>query len=350
MNLRLRIYNLRKAISYRYLIPFFRKSRFLSNLYYAFISNAFGREHQRVLNGIYLHRKLLKRGTNVFHFRRQIHRLEKGLIMKEVRDLFALDYIGETVKTYNLLCEKYSVDQQIDKDLLVWSSSVLHKYFNIVGYHPKVEEAKSSFYEKKHKVNITYSIDNHIPYEHNRINPITISYDQFYNLTVKRRSVRWYMDKKVSREKIEKAVLAASMSPSACNRQPFEFRIFDDEEKKNLIGSLSIGIKEFYKNIPVLIAIVGKLSAYTDERDRHVIYIDGGLAAMSFMLALETLGLSSVPINWPDIEKIEYKMEKALNLDIDERPILLIGIGYADSEGRIPYSQKKSFVQLSRYN
>ena len=35
-------------------------------------------------------------------------------------------------------------------------------------------------------------------------------------------------DLKVPREGIDQAMRAAAQSPSACNRQPFEFRVFDD--------------------------------------------------------------------------------------------------------------------------
>jgi nitroreductase len=71
---------------------------------------------------------------------------------------------------------------------------------------------------------------------------------------------------------------------------------------------------------------------------------------MSLMFALETLGLSSVPINWPDIEFIEQQMEKIIPLSEDERPMMLIGIGYADPDGGIPYSQKKTPDQLLIFN
>jgi hypothetical protein len=43
-------------------------------------------------------------------------------------------------------------------------------------------------------------------------------------------------------------------------------------------------------------------------------------------------------------------MERLIQLEDDERPMMLIGIGYADPEGGIPYSQKKSPDQLIIYN
>jgi nitroreductase len=85
-------------------------------------------------------------------------------------------------------------------------------------------------------------------------------------------------------------------------------------------------------------------------RDRHVIYIDTALAAMAFQFALETLGLASCCINWPDIERLEIAMGKLLNLRPDERVTMCMSIGYPDPEGKVPFSQKKSLDQLRSYN
>jgi nitroreductase len=69
---------------------------------------------------------------------------------------------------------------------------------------------------------------------------------------------------------------------------------------------------------------------------------------MQLMLSLETLGLSSCPINWPDIENNERKLANLLNLNIYERPVMLMAVGYAHPEGGIPYSQKKGVSVLVR--
>ena len=71
---------------------------------------------------------------------------------------------------------------------------------------------------------------------------------------------------------------------------------------------------------------------------------------MSFMLALETLGLSSSVINWPDFEPVEMKMKKTLKLKIDERPVMLIAVGYPDPEGKVAFSQRKSLNSIRNYN
>jgi nitroreductase len=71
---------------------------------------------------------------------------------------------------------------------------------------------------------------------------------------------------------------------------------------------------------------------------------------MSFMLALETVGLSSCAINWPDIAANDDKIAKLLGLAPDERVVMLIGLGVADPSGMIPYSAKKPLAAMRRWN
>ena len=61
-----------------------------------------------------------------------------------------------------------------------------------------------------------------------------------------------------------------------------------------------------------------------------LVYIDGSLAAMQLMLALESLGLSSCSINWPDVEERERQLAKILGLAYQERTVMLLAVGYAD--------------------
>jgi nitroreductase len=345
------LYEFKIYVQNNLLLPIVRKHPKLADLYYFLFSGEFSREHQKVLNGKYLHLKAIKEGKpNAFNLRRQVHRLEKGLIMKDRRDVFALDYILHVVQNYKELSAQKDLIKDIDEGLLNWTSHVLQQYFNCVKEVPVVKEAKALFQSIDHRVEVEPTPTNFVPYKRSDIEKSTITYEDFLKLSLQRRSVRWYQNKPVPRSLIEQACKAASFAPSACNRQPFEFRIFDQEELKNKVGQIPMGIRTNFKNIPVFVVVVGRLSAYLSERDRHVIYIDGGLASMSFMYALETLGLSSVPINWPDIEYLEQQMEQIIPLGEDERPIMLIGLGYADPEGGIPFSQKKTPEQLLMYN
>lgn len=317
--------------------PFFAKNSLLSSIYYCFFSTQFRREHQAVLKGrIQYQASLNAIEQSSVLLRRNTHRLEKGLIMQPRREVFAQAYITETVDCF---C-KCIVSSTICNDELKWAQDVLVSYFDIVGSDAVIDQAKQQFQAlnlKRFDIN-----DDSLPYQHHERVQSNLSSLQLASLFKQRRSVRWYEQKPVEQSLIAQAIEMASQAPSACNRQPFQFYTITDMDKASDIASIAMGTTGFSDNIPALLVVVGDLSAYPAERDRHVIYIDGGLASMQLMLAFETMGLSSCPINWPDIEICERKIAKKLHLPKHLRPIMLMSVGYGESSGKIPFSQKKN--------
>jgi len=154
----------------------------------------------------------------------------------------------------------------------------------------------------------------------------------------------------VPRELIDNAVRVALCSPSACNRQPFEFRVFDDPQLVKQIAALPMGTEGFSANFPCVVVVVGSMRAFPLEQDRHVPYIDASLAAMAFQFALEAQGLGSCCINWPEIPEREAAMARALDLKPDERVLLLLAFGIPDPDGMVPHSQKKAIDEVRTYN
>lgn len=283
--------------------------------------------------------------TNYF-LRRAIHRIEKGLMMRPQKEVFALDYIEDAAVAY-----RQGVELGLDDEELAWASAVLVRYFDSVGEHPTIERAREVFEEAKRGVESLENAvgENYVPYRREPDGrPVSIS--NLHALARQRRSVRWYQQRPVPRDLIEEALKVAALSPSACNRQPLEFRIYEDAETIQRLATLPMGTTGFAQNIPALSVLVGRLRAYPHPRDRHVIYIDGGLAAMSFMFALETVGLASCPINWPDIEDRESRMSQELGLERDERVIMLISIGYPDPNGLVAASRKVALRHLATFH
>ncbi|MEZ9361660.1 nitroreductase family protein [Vibrio cyclitrophicus] len=321
------------------LVRFFSKTGWLSSLYYLIFSNKFHREHRSVLLGRLSHWNDNQLGRGVVTLRRNIHRLEKGLIMQPRREIFALQYIFETVTCYND-CVKSNI---LNPDENKWASDVLSEYFKVSGENEIINRAHKLFMSISKEISPD---EEHIPYPRTDVIKNKVSYDDLYSLFKQRRSVRWYLDKEVDSVTIAKAVDAASLAPSACNRQPYKFVVISEKNKVQEIADFAMGTVGFSHNLPCIIAIVGDLSAYSYERDRHVIYIDASLASMQLMLALETLGMSTCPINWPDIESRERKLESKLNLESYERTVMLLAVGYAEPTGLIPYSQKKSATEI----
>ncbi|UZD23032.1 nitroreductase family protein [Algoriphagus halophytocola] len=280
---------------------------------------------------------------------RNTHRLEKGLLMQPRRDVFAAEYIRETVDCY--IGVKNGNPQYADDLQLKWSRDVLNSFFEVVKSHPIIDVEKARFLESEHSAGFKSTHDiSFTPYLRKASDFSSITYEEFYKLNRQRRSVRWFLNKEVPRDLIDKAILAAIQAPSACNRQPFSFRVLDDKHLLEKAVTLPMGTKGYAHSIMTFIVVVGNLEAYFDERDRHLIYIDASLANMSLMLALETLGLSSCPINWPDIEEREVEMSKFLNLEAYERPIMCIGVGYPDPEGMVAFSEKRSLDKIRMYN
>ena len=326
----------------------FAWSGFLSSAYYTFFSRKFDREHRSVMKGMLQNFKASKEGKLYsYQLIRYVHALEKGLSMKKRRDVFALDYIQEAISIYeNLL--SMGDRSPFSRDQLTWADNIFTAYFEVTSGHEIIDKAKAKFINLKEVYGETPKV--YVPRMKSELEASGVNYEQFLSLTHQRRSVRWYRFEKVPDEIIDKALEAANQSPSACNRQPFQFRIFNDPERLKSLVYLPSGTKGFAENIPNLVIVVGDLSAYRYEHDRHAIYIDASLAAMSFILALETLGISSCPLNWPDLKIREKKMARELTLKSWERPLFCISFGYPDPQGMVPHSVKKPLETIRRIN
>jgi len=341
----------RKALFVNKALPrYFYKSNFWSSFYYFLLSPTFHREHKSVLAGKVKHVKDTEiNKSNYFLLVRNTHRIEKGLLMRPRRDFFATEFIKETMDSYIgvLNSNAREITPQVK-----WFTDVLTEYFNVCKPHKIVDAERERFLNLSTSKNASASSCPEalsIPYHRDSLSFANINYEEFYKLNKQRRSVRWFLDKPVERELIDKAILAAIQAPSACNRQPFEYHIIDDPDLLQQAVELPMGTRGYAHSIQTFIVAVGNLDAYFDERDRHLIYIDASLANMSLMLALETLGLASCPINWPDIEEREKKMAKFLGLKDFQRTIMCIGIGYPDPDGKVAYSEKRSLEEVRKY-
>ena len=290
--------------------------------------------------------------------RRHIHRLEKGLIMVPRKPLFARDYIIDTVAVFEkgLLLGLWS---ESDKR---WALSVLDEYFKVVIHRDEnVSAAFTNFTSIKKQFNLaddsvstldpeSFSVnsfpDDAMPYVFSERKTASISFSELTALFQQRRSVRWFTDQPVPLSVLKDAIQSAAQAPSACNRQSFKFISFTDPKDAQRVGAIAAGTAGFAQQFPCLLVLVGDLSAYPFEKDRHVIYIDGALASMQLMLALETLGLSSCPINWADEPVGSTKMQAELDLPPFQRVIMLLAVGYPDPNGQIAYSAKKDINEL----
>ena len=338
------------ALRDRALLPIAAKGGLAASMYYAFASGALRREHVGVVRGRRAYaRQARELAAHEYLLRRNVHMLEKGLVMRPRRPVFAIEYINATVVTYGAARSLFATAPElVDRAQLQWAHDVLANYFAVAGPHKTIEKVRA----KWDRIEPLPDMDarRRWPYRRDLSGAPTVAYEDLLRLAYRRRSVRWYLPKPVPRELIDQAIEVAVLSPSACNRQPFEFRVFDDPDRVLRVASLPKGTRGFVEGVPAFVVIVGRLRAFFSERDRHLIYIDGSLAAMSFALALETLGLSSCFINWPDDPQLEREMAAELNLERDERVVVCLSLGYPDPEGGVPHSEKRPLEWIRRYN
>jgi nitroreductase len=305
-----------------------------------------GRERRYVRRGIRAYKRSVGSGTDSYLLRRNVHRIEKGLTMRPVRKKFATDYIRETVNAFHSGVTSGVLAP--DHPEFNWMYSVLSSYFDVTATsaHRAIVRSRATFRDA------VAAIDPGPPESgpHQAIPLVpTVKIDDLEALATGRRSVRWFTSEPVSRDLVDRAVQIAAESPTACNRQPYRFEIFDDPISTAKVAAIPMGTDGYEHQIPGLIVIVGNLAAFFHPRDRHLIYIDGCLAAMGLVYGLEAQGVNSCCINWPDLPEREAAMRKLLGLKNYERVVMLIAYGYADPDALVPFSAKRLPNEIRTY-
>jgi len=308
----------------------------LAGLYYALLNKTFRAEQHAVSSGINRHLCTSAGRAATFRLRRSIHRIEKGLSMRQRRTCFGLNYIEPTVDD---LTSFMKVDDGANFAEIQWYRSTLEAYFAVcTSTDGRFLRAR----EKFRGAGFSNPSGRLIPFPAGQREALTLDYSQLEALARRRRSVRWFLPTPIPRHTLLRAVATANQSPSACNRQSVRIRIFDNPNEARKITALAPGAAGLHHNFPAAAVLIGDLSAYAHERDRHAIYVDGGLKAMTFMYALEVLGVSTCALNWPENARLDKAAAHALGLAPHERVVLMIAAGVADPDGLIPYSFKEN--------
>lgn len=300
--------------------------------------SALMRERRYVKRGMRAYARSSASGTDLFLLRRNVHRIEKGLTMRPVRNTFATDYIRPTVRAFEGCVTSKTLTPAHPE--FNWMYSVLTSYFGVTATsnHKTIAQCRTVFQ------NTLATIDPGEPDSGPRVpdtGTLPVKIDDLTAMAVRRRSVRWFTPEKVERDLVDRAVQIAAESPTACNRQPYRFEIFDDPTSTAKVAAIPMGTDGYAHQIPGLIVIVGDLSAFFHKRDRHLIYVDGCLAAMGLVYGLESQGVNTCCINWPDLPDKEAQMAKLLNLKPYQRVVMLVAYGYADPEALAPFSAKR---------
>ncbi|MFX0000584.1 MAG: nitroreductase family protein [Candidatus Hermodarchaeota archaeon] len=139
-----------------------------------------------------------------------------------------------------------------------------------------------------------------------------------------RRSIRSFQDKPVTEKEIEMILEAGRWTPSASNRQPWEFLVIRKKEILEKISKFAF-YGTFIREAPVAIAIVGK----TKTSSKWYL-IDTSLVSMQMMLMAWSLGIGTCWIGTMNREKVK----NLLGLRETDHILTVLPFGYI--KGDIP--------------
>ncbi|TAJ11178.1 hypothetical protein DMA11_17935 [Marinilabiliaceae bacterium JC017] len=324
------------------LSPLLVHSSMFRKTYFLLFNRSFASEMKMYAFSRYQYMKKKMQGEyNEFLLRRNIHRIEKGLITPNRKAVFAKGYILETVGQFKILAGSSQ-----DTTLTEWAYDILNEYFQIVQKEDDIIKGFELFKQ------IAYTPQTPAQHTPTRGEKLSNTLEgSFSTLALQRKSVRDFRNDIIpDRSNIDEAIILAATAPSSCNRQPFEFRIIDDTHLVQKLSVLPAGSKTFANNIPCLAIVIGKMDVSPSSGDRHLMYIDGSLAAMNFMLALQSKGIASCPINWPDNKTNETTLSKLIHIGKNERALLFIAFGFAKEGYNVACSARKGLNELRKYN
>ena len=169
---------------------------------------------------------------------------------------------------------------------------------------------------------------------------------RFHELALARRSVRNFRPDAVPIELLRAAARSAQLSPSACNRQPCRLHLVNDPKRREELLSFQNGNRGFGHLIPHVAILTADEDCFFDASERHEPYIDGGLFAMSFILALRDLGVGSCCLNWCVPPANDIEVHRRFGIPASQRIVMLVAIGYETEETLVPQSPRRSVSEV----
>lgn len=197
--------------------------------------------------------------------------------------------------------------------------------------------------------------------------------NEFYLDIKRRRTIRDFSNRKVPLEIIENCLRAAGTAPNGANRQPWHFVVVSNPKIKNEIRIAAereeqefyqhrapadwlealtpLGTDEnkpFLETAPYLIAIFSQSFEVTpDGRKLKNYYIQEsvGIATGILITALHFAGLVTLT-HTPAPMKF---LNKILNRPTNEKPFLILVVGYPAKNAKVPDIKKKALNEIADF-
>ena len=171
----------------------------------------------------------------------------------------------------------------------------------------------------------------------------------FTEIAENRQSCRRYDSARmVEKEKIDRILAAAGLSPSACNGQPYQITVCKgDTAKKVAKATQGMGMNKFATDAPILIVLsempyvaTAALGARVKKNDYRS--IDIGILAAYITAEATAQGLSTCILGWLEDKEIR----EICGLDGTVR--LVITLGYAADDDMLRIKKRKDLAELTK--
>lgn len=270
----------------------------------------------------------------------QYHKLEKGLVMPGKRRFFGVDPADATMK---LLHRWQAMGYDQSDPVYVGAIETLRAYCerlqaSALDLEDRVCSRLEGFLSRCNEADPTLSTPQKLPAA--QVDNSTAA-EAFRALAQARRSVRDFLPNLVPDAVLREAIQLAQLSPSACNRQPWQVYLVSDAERKQQLLAYQNGNRGFGHLAPHIAIVTADEQCFFDASERHEPYIDGGLFSMSFILALRAHDVSSCCLNWCVPPANDKAVHRLFKLPDSQRIVMLIAMGYAPDECMVPRSPRR---------
>ena len=265
-----------------------------------------------------------------------IHRLEKGLVLKKTRLDFGIDSINRILNnlteyqtSLNLEdCElnseklaSYAISILIRYDSYHQSKGCTHTFSNDEVFH-KFTNLQSNQAAGTKTIEIS-----------------DINFNDFESVVTTRFSCREFTGEPVDEEILNQAIKLAISTPSVCNRQHWRARHFKDTKCQEVL-ELQNGNAPFRDEIKEILVITTDLGYFITPFERYQQYIDGGMFSMSVLNALHHFKIGSCALNWAASLQQDIDIYKMKLIPNTESVVMVIAIGCYDKRVRAACSTR----------
>lgn len=279
---------------------------------------------------------------------RETHVIEKGMSMRNPRRGFGQEKVRaliERLRKYNRLYASR------DKDFLYRPLTTIKSYFAFQHKEQVDVSELVSLYDKLCEEAGISSETLSLPAGISTSTATTLKQEargDFSSLLYGRHSIRYFKDERPSELDLNQALVLASRTPSACNRQAWHTHIYFDDECYELLR-MQDGCKGFYQDIPCCIVVTADMKGFLGHEPFQC-YVDGGLYAQNLINALHYQGLGSIPLSCGFMSDKLLQMQKRFNIPENEVMVVIIGTGYMTDEVKFAVSDRQPPLLTNIYH